>query len=441
MEDKIYLFFILLSNTVFCQFADNVAFTLGQTKHLYLSHGEQIAYNKVITNKSATFDPQGSFICRKPGIYAFHFFSLAHTQSKIWIELYKNTNYICSVYGYTSHGYADAGNSVLLHLNLNDHVSIRTHQSYNTTLFGTDDEIYTTFSGILLSSDLFEHAYEDVTFSMGIDHHFHATNGEIVKYNKLIVESDAYNPLTGVFTAPEDGTYIFHYHGLAQNNQLIWLELYHNKDYVNAAYGHTVSGFADAGNTAILHLRSGDHVYIKTRNNRAVDLFGTPNEVYATFSGILLAPITHDSDDSQSETSFSAGLSHHFSGTTLIFDRIFSNRGGGYSPATGYFTARESGIYVFHFHALSRSDAKVWAELYHNYHYIDSLYGRSNGEFAAGSNAAVLDLVSGDTVFLKSRQSTNSYFGAPDEVYCTFSGYKINLEEQITIGNPGQIIG
>ena len=145
--------------------------------------------------------------------------------------------------------------------------------------------------------------------------------------------------------------------------------------------------------------------------------------------------------DSRSENSFSVGLSHHFSGTNLIFDRVFSNRGGGYSPVTGHFTAKESGVYVFHFHALSRSDTEVWTELYHNYHYIDSLYGRSNGEFAAGSNAAVLDLVAGDTVFLKSRQSSNSYFGTTDQVYCTFSGYKLELEEEPSIGNPGEIIG
>lgn len=72
--------------------------------------------------------------------------------------------------------------------------------------------------------------------------------------------------------------------------------MYHNEEYVNSAYGHTVSGLADAGKTAILHLSSGDHVYIKTRNNRQVDLFGAPNQIYSTFSGTLLAPIGHDSE-------------------------------------------------------------------------------------------------------------------------------------------------
>lgn len=39
-------------------------------------------------------------------------------------------------------------------------------------------------------------------------------------YNDIILNSNTYNPLTGRFTAPLDGTYIFHYHGLAQNNQV-----------------------------------------------------------------------------------------------------------------------------------------------------------------------------------------------------------------------------
>lgn len=128
-----------------------VAFTLGQTNHLHLSHG-QLSYNKVITNSSAEFDSLGSFVCHKPGLYAFHFFSLAQTHSGTWIELFKNTNYVCSIFGYTAHGYADAGNSVLLHLNEDDAVSLKAHPSYSTTIHGTG-HVYTTFTGVLLNPD------------------------------------------------------------------------------------------------------------------------------------------------------------------------------------------------------------------------------------------------------------------------------------------------
>lgn len=158
------------------------------------------------------------------------------------------------------------------------------------------------------------------------------------------------------------------------------------------------------------------------------------------YSKIKFCRLTYFAD-SRSKISFSVSLSHHFRGTSLVFDRVFSNRGGGYSPVTGHFTAKESGVHVFHFHALSRSDAVVLVDLYHNYRYIDSLFGGSDEEFATRSNAAALNLVAGDTVFLKSKRSTNSYYGAPDQVYCTFSGYRLDLLEELTIVDPGVIIG
>ena len=72
--------------------------------------------------------------------------------------------------------------------------------------------------------------------------------------------------------------------------QALWLELYQNNDYINAAYGHTASRYADAGNCAILHLHKDDTVYIKGRNEYGVDLYGSPDQIYNTFSGSLLSP-------------------------------------------------------------------------------------------------------------------------------------------------------
>lgn len=59
---------------------------------------------------------------------------------------------MCSIFGYTAHGYADAGNSVLLHLNEDDAVSLKVHPSYSTTIHGTG-HVYTTFTGVLLNPD------------------------------------------------------------------------------------------------------------------------------------------------------------------------------------------------------------------------------------------------------------------------------------------------
>lgn len=66
------------------------------------------------------------------------------------------------------------------------------------------------------------HVYGKDVFTVGLDHHFHSTTGEIVKYNFIIANSNTnvYNPSSGKFTAAFDGTYIFHYYGLDPKNQV-----------------------------------------------------------------------------------------------------------------------------------------------------------------------------------------------------------------------------
>lgn len=68
------------------------------------------------------------------------------------------------------------------------------------------------------------HVYGKDVFTVGLDHHFHSTTGEIVKYNFIIANSNTnvYNPSSGKFTAAFDGTYIFHYYGLAPKNQVLF---------------------------------------------------------------------------------------------------------------------------------------------------------------------------------------------------------------------------
>lgn len=146
-QDRVTMYSIFISAFVPCESA-YVAFTVGLTNHLHLSHG-QLSYNKVITNSSAEFDSLGFFVCRKPGLYAFHFFSRAQPHSGTWIELLIQSTCVL-FFGYTAHGYA--GNSVQLHLNEDDKVSLKAHPSYSTTMYGTG-HVYTTFTGVLLNLD------------------------------------------------------------------------------------------------------------------------------------------------------------------------------------------------------------------------------------------------------------------------------------------------
>lgn len=68
-----------------------------------------------------------------------------------------------------------------------------------------------------------EHPYEkEFFFSVGLSHHFQTHRGKIVTCNDIIIKSNAkvYNAQTGKFTTAVDGSYIFHYHGLAGTDQV-----------------------------------------------------------------------------------------------------------------------------------------------------------------------------------------------------------------------------
>ena len=99
-----------------------------------------------------------------------------------------------------------------------------------------------------------------------------------------------------------------------------------------------------------------------------------------------------------------------------------------HSHHTAYFSpslAPVDGLYVFHYHVLAQLGKQVWVELYHNYRYVNTAYGHTTGSYGVGSNAAALELTSGDVVFLDIKHHDSYIYGAFDDVYATFTGYLI----------------
>ena len=127
---------------------------------------------------------------------------------------------------------------------------------------------------------------------------------------------------------------------------------------------------------------------------------------------------------------FSIGLSRDFDNTgshKVIFDRVFTNQGGAFNVVTGVFTARVHGIYVFHYHSLSDLDHSVWLELYHNDHYVNSLFGHTSRGWTGGSNTATLQLAMHDNVYININRKTHNIVGASSEIYTTFQGTSWHL--------------
>lgn len=118
---------------------------------MQLIQGDIMIYDTHINNINSKIDGfTGKFVCTTPGLYIFNFHSLTYKTFTLWFELYRNGDYIVSLYGYTTADYADAGNSVILSLQAGDTVYVKAHDLYNNVLFGKPDEIYSTFTGVLL---------------------------------------------------------------------------------------------------------------------------------------------------------------------------------------------------------------------------------------------------------------------------------------------------
>nr|CBX41678.1 putative C1q domain containing protein MgC1q29 [Mytilus galloprovincialis] len=145
-------------------------------------------------------------------------------------------------------------------------------------------------------------------------------------------------------------------------------------------------------------------------------------------SGRVTGPPQNDRSGKHGTIAFSVGLTstlHMSYSETIIYDKVFSNFGDGYSVDTGEFTAPDTGVYVFHAHAYnSNQDRAMWIELIKN---IDSLVSVSgyNSHSTAG-NTVIVSLHKGETVAVRARPGQEfTLFGKSDQVYTTFSGYRI----------------
>lgn len=97
--------------------------------------------------------------------------------------------------------------------------------------------------------------------------------------------------ISGVFTCAVPGLYKFQVYSLTKSNTKLFLELKLNNVVVATLWGYTVGDYAAAGNAVILQLEEGDTVWVQTRDDVAVDLYGTSEEIYTTFTGLQLSSL------------------------------------------------------------------------------------------------------------------------------------------------------
>lgn len=79
--------------------------------------------------------------------------SMTRQNEELWQDLLKNGNYVCSIYGYTDYEWVDAGNTVIIHLLEGDNITVVAHGDIENHLFGSEDHVFTSFSGAQIMSD------------------------------------------------------------------------------------------------------------------------------------------------------------------------------------------------------------------------------------------------------------------------------------------------
>ncbi|XP_048011605.1 complement C1q-like protein 4 [Megalobrama amblycephala] len=108
-------------------------------------------------------------------------------------------------------------------------------------------------------------------------------------YKNVITNiGNAYNPITGVFTAPLKGAYMFRIYVFGHGPTAATASIYKNEQRVVIAYCSRPQSDLNSSNGVVLILEVGDVVYVRLwRNGRLYDDQNNPN----TFSGFLLFPL------------------------------------------------------------------------------------------------------------------------------------------------------
>ncbi|KAI2646595.1 Complement C1q-like protein 2 [Labeo rohita] len=90
------------------------------------------------------------------------------------------------------------------------------------------------------------------------------TETTLVYKDVFVNEGRAYNPTTGIFTAPVNGVYFFTFSGHNRSSKPMGLQLFKNGKHMISVYNHVQGDrYETASNSISLTLVEGDHVYMR----------------------------------------------------------------------------------------------------------------------------------------------------------------------------------
>lgn len=111
----------------------------------------------------------------------------------------------------------------------------------------------------------------------------------VVKYDHVVTNwGGAYQPASGIFTAPFDGLYSFSCSLMSHPNSYVHLNMVKNGKIISTVFSAS-STYPQSSQTLYLVLNKGDRVWMQNRNGHASTMHD--GKVYNVFSGALFKDI------------------------------------------------------------------------------------------------------------------------------------------------------
>ena len=228
---------------------------------------------------------------------------------------------------------------------------------------------------------------------------------------------------SGTFTCPLSGYYKLLVHAYPQNlSQSAFVELRHNGQ---TQYSIKTTGSNLAGNGVILYLETSDHVGVYVTQTSS-QVYGSPWERVTTFSAVFLS---HQADAVSIALNANASV---LANNRVVFDHVITDVINMYDITTGIVRIPTSGLYIVHFFVLANSGVAL--DLFQNENIVCSASCHLSGQLVSCGSTAILRMVSGDELSLRSQQGfDNQLYGVGGKGYNTLTAHLIASEQDISV--------
>lgn len=111
--------------------------------------------------------------------------------------------------------------------------------------------------------------------------------GDILVFPHIVTNNgNGYNPSTGKFIAPSDGTYVFFVTVNTYSGNFIYLNIVLNDSSKVRTMSHNSANFMTGTNMAVLQLYTGNSVWVSRHTGKS---YYTQEVPVTTFSGFILS--------------------------------------------------------------------------------------------------------------------------------------------------------